>query len=425
MFKKAVDNANTEDIIYSLCIAVPGAIEQAKKFNLPEIIGLQGANLIADATLTGKWIRANVTYKIDEFGHQNIQFPSALLRNENGKGDCKSISLLYLSIMEAAGWNGGFRFASYKNGTNFTHVYNFFLDDNNNLYTFDACIKDLKEVKKYKKIKDMQVNYIAGIPTMINEETKIMRSQPVRIRKEKRIQLGYIDDVAAIGKKKGGTKKLGNFIKKGFQKIKTTSLAPARGPFLLLVGVNFRGLARKLNDARSKGADKFQEWWLKLGGNIDKLNKAIDKGKDKKPLLGEKKISGVGEQDGVGVVVAASTTAAITAAAGIIASAAKLFSSLGIGNKKGEEDVDAGIDPDTPVSPDVEKGEDFFANDPASKEADSYATSGGVVKPSIKASTKGLEATSDVVGFKPSPLLIAGGIGAIAIIFMLTKKGKK
>ena len=93
----SADNAKTDDIIYSMAIAAPSAIAQAKKANLTDVIGLTGANLIDDAIRTGKWIRANVKYKIDDFGNQNIQLPSALLRS--GKGDCKSISLLYLSIL--------------------------------------------------------------------------------------------------------------------------------------------------------------------------------------------------------------------------------------------------------------------------------------------------------------------------------------
>lgn len=70
----------------------------------------------------------------------------------------------------------------------------------------------------------------------------------------------------------------------------------------------------------------------------------------------------------------------------------------------------------------MEPGESFAANDPASKEAEDYATSGGVVKPGIKPSTKGDTSTSS--SFKPSPMLIAGGVAAIAAIFILTKKKK-
>lgn len=409
--KNAVINGNTNDIIYSLCLAVPGAIEQAKQFNLPEIIGLTGANLVDDAILAGRWIRANVTYRIDKFGEQNIQYPSAVLRD--GFADCKSISLLYLSIMEAAGWkNSGFRFASYKNNAPFTHVYNIFFDNQNNLYTFDGCIKNLQEVKKYKNIKDMNVNYIAGSPTMIENN-----HQGTKYRKKSRYYIGE----EGIGKKKGKGK-IGKFIKKGFKTFKTVALAPARAPFILLVDVNFRGLARKLSEAREKNPDKYQEWWLKIGGNIDKLNKAVDKGKDKKPFLGEKKgIKGIDNEVYIGYigVEPATTTAALTAAAGIIASAAALFKALGIGNKKGEKNVDEGVE-GSKISEELEPGENFAANDPASKEAEDYATSGGVVKPGIKPSTKGDISTS----FKPSPMLIAGGVAAIAAIFILTKKKK-
>lgn len=397
--RNAVINGNTNDIIYSLCLAVPGAIEQAKQFNLPEIIGLTGANLVNDAILAGRWIRANVTYRIDKFGEQNIQYPSAVLRD--GFADCKSISLLYLSIMEAAGWkNSGFRFASYKKNAPFTHVYNIFFDNQNNLYTFDGCIKNLQEVKKYKSIKDMNVNYIAGVPKMITTDNN------------------------GIGRKPKKKKKLGKFIKKGFQKFKTIALSPARGPFIALVSINFRGLARKLNEARSKNPAKYQEWWLKVGGNIDKLNKAVDKAKDKKPFLGEKKgVSGVDNEVFIGYIGAepVTTGSLLAAAAGLIASAAKLFEQLGIKNKAGEKNVDEGVE-GSKISEELEPGESFAANDPASKEAEDYATSGGVVKPGIKPSTKGDTSTSS--SFKPSPMLIAGGVAAIAAIFILTKKKK-
>ena len=126
MFKTALNKANTSDIIYSMALIAPAAIKQAVKFNLPEIIGLTGGDLQGDAILTGQYIRQNIKYKIDPFTDQNIQLPSALLRDK--VGDCKSFSMLFLAIMEAAGYNGGFRFAAYRNN-NFTHVYNYFLDN--------------------------------------------------------------------------------------------------------------------------------------------------------------------------------------------------------------------------------------------------------------------------------------------------------
>ena len=437
IFKTAVNNAKTHDIIYSLCIAAPAAIKQAKQFNLPEVIGLTGANLQNDATLTGKWIRNNVKYKIDTFDNQNIKLPSALLKSN--VGDCKSISLLFLSIMEAAGYNGGFRFAGYR-GKNFTHVYNFF-ENKNKLYTFDACIADLKEHNTYTKIKDMKVNYLAGTPMLI-DETGINR-QPTA---KELIQDDRVLSMNGIGRRKI---KIPKFIKKGLDTIKTVGLAPARGSFLLLVNLNFRALTKRLIKLRSKNENQFAEWWTKLGGDIDKLNKAIEKGSTKKPLFGAKKgVNGLGaDYEYMGEpVTAATVTAALTSAAGIIAALNKLLKKESIPEEPGEEPLGEGLDPEAPLAPGLEPGEPVIPNDPASEGAASYIEKGinflkGVTgnKPAVRVRPRtsrpdsagsGLQAgnltnqeTSS--GFKPSPLLIGGGIAAIAAIYLLTKKKGK
>jgi hypothetical protein len=420
MFKTALNNANTSDIIYSMAIIAPAAIKQAVKFNLPEIIGLTGGDLQGDAILTGQWIRQNIKYKVDPFTDQNIQLPSALLRDK--VGDCKSFSMLFLAIMEAAGYNGGFRFAAYRN-KNFTHVYNYFLDNNNNLFTFDACIKGLKENQTFTKIKDMRINYIAGAPVMINEINK-RKSNMNRVPVSKLMFDDRYASISGVGKKKKGKKpffkKLGDTVKKGIKLVKTVGLAPARGPFLVLVSFNVFGMASKFTRAIAKNKAKVSEFWTKLGGDDDKLFKSIATGAAKKPFLVSKKkgVNGIDDyyyESYIGVEPATITTA-LTTAAGLVAAAKKLFNSLGIKNEKGEQEEGDIIDPDTPVSEDIAPGEDFFANDPATPAAAKYAETGGKVKPplSIEGGT----------GFKPSPLLIGGAAAAILGIYLLTKKKK-
>jgi hypothetical protein len=442
MFKLAKANAKTDDIIYHLGGAVPAAMAQAKNSNLPEVIGLSGADIASDGFLAANWIKNNVTYKIDDFKNQNIQLPSALLRS--GFGDCKSLSLLFAAIMNAAGYNCGFRFARYKNGGNFTHVYNIVLDNYNKIFTFDVCTKDLKELKHFKEIKDMNVNYVAGVPLMIQNRARLksnLQNKPTlrQLLNDDRY-LTAMGKVDFIGKKKRPFfKKLGNTIKKGIKLVKTVGLAPARGPFLVLVDVNFRGLAKRLDKLRGKNPSDYQEFWTKLGGDIDALNKAVNKGKDKKPFLGEKKgVNGataavyIGGDDSIMAVDnsdfigfdPASITVALTSAAGIVAAIQKLFNKNKIAPEPGEGDLTESIDPNTPVSPDVEPGTDFFANDPATPEAASYAESGGKNVPKIKSSTRGLAATNTSVGFKPSPILLIGGAAAILGVIMLTKKKK-
>ena len=207
MFKKTtIHNAKTEDIIHALGNAVPAAVAQARAGNLPEVIGLSGGNAARDGEITGKWIRANVRYKIDDFENQNIQLVSALLRS--GQGDCKSFSLLFCAIMNAAGYNCGFRFARYRDTGNFTHVYNI-VENQNNLLTFDTCLKDLKELKHFKEIKDMRVNYIAGAPLMVQGKAMTRQQIKRRINKptlrqlmadDRYLSLDKIGEVDAVGK---------------------------------------------------------------------------------------------------------------------------------------------------------------------------------------------------------------------------------
>jgi hypothetical protein len=425
MFKTALNNANTSDIIYSMAIIAPAAIKQAVKFNLPEIIGLTGGDLQGDAILTGQYIRQNIKYKVDPFTDQNIKLPSALLRDR--VGDCKSFSMLFLAIMEAAGYNGGFRFAAYRNN-NFTHVYNYFLDNNNNVFTFDACIKGLKENQSYTKIKDMRINYIAGAPVMINEINKRKR-QMNKVPVSKLMLDDRYASISGVGRRKKGKKpffkKLGDTIKKGVAAVKTVALAPARGPFLVLVSFNVFGMANKFTRAIAKNKSKVSEFWTKLGGDDDKLFKSVATGAAKKPFLVRKKkgVNGIDEYYYKGYigVEPASITLALTSAAGLVAAAKKLFNSLGIKTEKGEQEEGDIIDENTPVSDEVPQGEDFFANDPASEGAAKYAESGGTVKPREAKTPLSIQGGT---GFKPSPLLIGGAAAAILGIYLLTKKKK-
>lgn len=91
--------------------------------------------------------------------------------------------------------------------------------------------------------------------------------------------------------------KTGKFVKN------TTMLVP-RAMFLMLLRLNFRGMARKF--ANNKQAyEKFASVWKRVfGGKTSKLDKAINKGKNKKALFGAKKnLGNLAEQlDDIGEV---------------------------------------------------------------------------------------------------------------------------
>lgn len=107
---------------------------------------------------------------------------------------------------------------------------------------------------------------------------------------------------AAKAKKKEAKKKLAanrsgfvKAVKKVGKAIKNLTMKSAllipRASFLLLLRLNFRGLAKRLA-TKQNARDKFAKVWKNLGGSMSKLNKAIDKGKGRKALFGSKKLKG-------------------------------------------------------------------------------------------------------------------------------------
>jgi hypothetical protein len=374
--------SDTRDIIQALCAAVPAAVNQVKPY-IENILTPTG-DPVKDTERACRYVRGLVSYKQDGFSEQKIQLPARLLKDTK-VGDCKSFSLAVLSIITAMGYKGGLRFSSYKPNKIPTHVYNFVLDSSGKKITFDACVESLKESPRYTYIKDMEVTYLAGSPIMVDSYDYLGR------RKRGRGGRG--------GNRGGGLKKIG--------------LAPARGAFLLLVKLNVRGLATKLQQSIQKGSDKTKAFWSKVGGNFDKLKAEINKGSKKKPLLGIKKrgISGATSveylEPGIGIEPATLTAAAaaIAAASPILLAVSKLFKSQRI--PEGEEDVisddekqdEPGLDPD---------GTGFTVSD---------AEPGSGTK-----ETPGILTT----GFKPSPLMIGAiGLGALGLLYILTTKKKR
>jgi hypothetical protein len=376
------DGSDTRNIISALCAAVPAAVNQVAPF-ISNILTSTG-DPVKDAERACRYVRGLVTYEQDGFAEQKIQLPARLLKDTK-KGDCKSYSLAVLSILTAMGYRSGFRFASYKPNKIPTHVYNFVLDNKNNLHSFDACVESLRESPRYTYIQDMKVTYLAGVPTMV-EST----------------ELQYIG-------KKGRGKKI--------------FLAPVRGAFLSLVALNVRGLASKLVKSMAKGDADTKAFWKKLGGDFDKLKKNIDKGKNKKALFGKGKglkspyiyneyIGATEFQYGaefisefdepfMGAVDWAAIGAFLAAAAPALVAVGVLFKKKGVPEGEGDVLTEEEKKNTTPLDPD---GQGFEAADPEGK-----------TTPSI------LPGFS--TGFKPSPLLIGGlAAGALALYFITKKK---
>jgi len=363
----AKPNASTYDIIEALINITPTAINQVKP-NIKELVIITG-DPKKDALTIAKFIRKNIKYKADGYENQNIQLPGRIL-NDTKIGDCKSFSLLFCSMMQAAGHKAGYRFASYRKNKIPTHVYNWVLDNNKNLYIFDTCVSHLKESPRHTYIKDMDVNYMTGNP-----------------------EIEYIS-------KRGRGKKL-------FKGVKKIALSGPRQAFRGLVALNVRGLASRLDKANKKDNVKVMKLWQKLGGEYNKLMQSVNTGKNKKPLLGEKK--GVNGLDNEYIYLGEPVTAAtlIASASAILIPVSKLLKDLNIGDEgTGEEVITTEEETEAAETGNKITNPDFEVADPDS----------GVKNLTTSSTSSG--------SFKPSPLLIGGVIGAGVLIYLLTKKKK-
>jgi hypothetical protein len=351
--------ADTKDIINALQLAVPTAVREVitNRSKFPKPTG----NPVKDAKQAAEFVRDNVKYKADGYLYQDIQFPARMIAGTK-QADCKSFSLASVAQCLAAGHRCGFRFASYKPNKIPTHVYFWILDKSNKKFTFDPTIKNLKESHKATNTIDMELRYMTGV-----------------------------DDFPEIGKK-GRAKKI--------------FLAPARGAFLSLVALNVRGLATKLSRVKTA-----KEFWEKVGGNYNKLKKAVDKAKGKKAIFGKGKglkgiesnytIYGSEFNEGIGVVDLAAIGGFLATAGPILIAVQKLFKKEGI--PEGEEGAVITPDEASKTEPIDPSGQGFTVADGEGK------------------TTPGTSSTS----FKPSPLLIGGAIGAIALVYFLTSKKRK
>lgn len=376
-------NATTSDIINALEAAVPIAVKQvqsnSEKFPTPK------GNPVIDAKQAAEFVRDNVKYKADGYLFQDIQLPTRMFAGTK-KADCKSFALASVAQILAAGHRGGFRFASYKSNKIPTHVYFYVLDNSGKKHSFDPCIENLKESNKATNIIDMELRYMTGVET----------AQIGRRRRKDRPKSGR-------GKK--------------------VFLAPARGAFLTLVRLNVRGLATKLQQATSKSKKDVEEFWKKMGGSFNKLNETVNKGAKKKALFGKGKgIKSPYFMDNQGIMftygadfmpdnaisaepaTATAIATALAAASPILLAVSKLFKKKGIPEGEGDVLTEEEAKETEAIDP---KGEGFEV-------ADSETS----------AKTTPLPSTSSF-SFKPSPVLIGGAVGAIALIYFLTSKKRR
>ena len=270
--------------------------------------GVQTAKKLFD------FLKKNVRYKIESDKKQRIMSPSAILSLGNFGADCKTYALFIMGVLDSLKRKGlinnkiYFRFASYRLLDEIPHhVFAVIQDQNGNEYFIDPVLSSFNERKTYYH----------------------------KIDKEPSMPLYSVSGIGAA-KKKTAAKAIAPAAKPKEKKkiVLKIALAPARGSFLLLVGLNFMGLATKLKNAFANKADDTQNWWKNLGGNPNELLRKVEQGAKKKRIAA---IDVEFNSEGQIGVVATGTAAAAATAAPILIKLAEFLSKLGIDVKEVSE----------------------------------------------------------------------------------------
>jgi hypothetical protein len=254
-----------------------------------------------------KFLKENIKYIIDSESSQKIMSPAAILAYKGN--DCKNYSLFTIGILDSLKRKGiinnklCYRFASYKILDEIPHhVFGVVVVGSEEIW-IDAVLPTFNQKKTYyHKIDYMPLYSIAG-----TEQIGLFGSQK---KKKAAAQADAVNTSLPVAPKQ--KKKI----------VLKFALAPARGSFLLLVGLNFMGLATKLSNAFKTNKDKTNSFWSNLGGNTNELLRKTEQGAKKKRILGDYQ-----EGQQIGVV---STAAIAAAAAPILIKLADFLKSVGI-----------------------------------------------------------------------------------------------
>ena len=360
---------------------------------------------------TGKkiytFLKNNVKYVIEPDSRQTLKSPAAILYTGKTTGsDCKNYSLFTGGILSALNRMGAnikwcYRFASYRMFDKMPHHVFVVINPNTaNEIWVDAVLPKFNLKKQYyyktdKKVNDMALVAVAGIGApKKRQEKKAAKKAAKPAKKAARKEL----------LKKKATKLKASIKKAGKVTLKFAA-APVRNSFLLLVKLNFKNLAGKLQKGIDKAPDKIKTFWENAGGSYKTLTIAVGQG------INKKAIGVIGMQIGVAPVPAAA--AAVTAAP-LLVKVASVLKSIGIDS---ETIIDFAADKLKQV-----------ANDKLEQVNEQAKEETQAVKEETKETAQALDKASETTeetntgGGINKTLLIGGAVGVAALLFLTRKK---
>ena len=383
-----VEDQSTGDII--------DAIIKAHKKYAPEYSKISsfftGPNKRAVAEKIYNFLRKNVVYKIESGQAQSVKSPASILSTANG--DCKHYASFAGGILQHLNIPFAYRFVSYKSDKIPQHVFVVIDPGTPNEIWIDPVISkfDYRKPYTYKTDRKMALYSISGVGQTQIKQAKAAKKAAATTAQKKAAS----SELKAARKAAGKT--FGQQLKKGTKVVLKVAAAPVRNAFLLLVKLNFGGLANKLERAWDKAPTKLRTFWESTGGVLDALKKAWESGSKKKRIFGDETIIG-----------AAPVAATATAAAPLLVKVANVLK-------------DIGIDPAELVQ---------IAKDAANQKAQELAKK--ALEPKAAKEAVNLELASEVEETQPTsadgpvtttkkpnflPLLIGGAV----VVYLINKK---
>jgi len=349
------------------------------------------------------FLKNNVRYVIEPGSKQTVKSPAAILAT--GYGDCKHYSLFAGGVLQNLGIPFAYRFASYKIfDKQPQHVFVVVNPGTSNEIWIDPVVGDFDYKKPYTYATDrkMALYSISGIGATAQQRADLRAAKAAKkAAPTKAAKQAAQTSVVAARKAAGRT--AGQVLKKGAKVVLKVAAAPVRNSFLLLVTINFAGLATKLAAAWQKAPSKLTSFWEGAGGQINALKKAWEKGSTKKRIFGMEQIGAA-----PGVAAPAAT------AAPLLVKVADFFTKIGIDpaeliqvgkdalNKKAQELAKKALEPK------------------AATEATNIDIADQVFEPAELQPTTDMAPNQTTATKKPNflPLLIGGA----AVLYFVTRK---
>lgn len=245
------DQQNTNDIINEILKGHSQYVDQYKNIS-SFFIGNTPKKTLQNIY---SFLKKEVKYRVEPESKQTIKSPSAIIATGKTTGsDCKNYSLFTAGILANINKSGiqkipfCFRFTGYKFfDSQPQHVFIVAYPGTDHEIWVDAVLSKFD----YKKPYTFKIDH-----------------KPMLV------------GISGIGKPPK------TFAGKILRPVLKVAASPARNAFLALVGLNFMGLATKLNESDHKQPAALKDWWEKFGGRIQNLLGQINRGKSKKRIFG-------------------------------------------------------------------------------------------------------------------------------------------